>query len=70
MNEQTTLTQSGASGRLIGWANFSHWQIVHCLVEIFNAFYIILLVSVGAGLLLCLDVTPSKNALTRFLESS
>ena len=23
------LTQSGALGHVIGWFNFSHWQIVH-----------------------------------------
>ena len=33
---QMSLTKSGALGRVIGWANFSHWEIVHEFVEIFN----------------------------------
>ena len=32
----TALSQSGAPGRIIGWTNFSQWQIVHGFVKTVN----------------------------------
>ena len=66
--KQTTLTQSGAPGRrVIGWINSHTSKLYMGFVEIFNASLdlpdIILLVSMGAELLFCLDAL-SKNAIT------
>ena len=58
----TTLTKCGASGRVIGWTNFSHKQMVH-FIKIFQFYWIRLLfmlhVLTGVELVLCLAVTPS-----------
>ena len=61
---QTTLTQSGAPGRVIGWDNFSHWlsiqrfrwnfQTLYWICLLFN-FYILL----GDELPLCIVATLS-----------
>ena len=55
----TTLTQSGAPGRDIGWTNFSHQQLFMKSSK-FSIFYcapFILLVLISVELLLCLPVT-------------
>ena len=70
---QTTLTQSRAPDRVIGWTNFSHEHSVHGLrqnVPYFNLSAIYLFVLVGVELPLCIAVTLSQNATTCFLESS
>ena len=64
------LTQSGASGGVIGWNNFSHWHSVHG----FSVFHwicllFILLISVGVELPLCVVVILSQKAVSCFLES-
>ena len=71
--KQTTLTQSRAPGRVIGWTNFSHWRIVHEFCrhcQCFTGFaYIILLVFIGVEHLSRLDVTLSKNTIIFFFWS-
>ena len=67
-----TYTQSGASGRVIGWTDFSlnTWMLSKFSIFHWICLLFILLILVGVELPLCIFVTLSCNAITCFLESS